>query len=83
MSKRRWMLGVLTAGGVFIAVICGFVVAAVPDRPVARNWPLVGLLLFAPYVLWAGGWWLAPVRVIAGCAFRCWGQSDLLRFYEN
>jgi hypothetical protein len=64
---------VLLAGLLLVGVVLGCVWSAIPHRPLARDWPLYGLLLLGPYLLaalgcrWSASWLtrLPAVLVVA------------------
>ena len=66
--RRAWAVWVASVGLLLVGAVYGCIWYAIPDRPAARDWPIYGPLLFAPYGLAALGCWLSVrrfVRVLA------------------
>jgi hypothetical protein len=60
MRRLGWAAGVAVCGLGVVGIVTGCVLYAIPDRPVARNWPECALLLMVPYFLAAVACWLSP-----------------------
>jgi len=72
--RRRWAAGVMLSGLLLVGIVYGCIWYALPNKPLATEWPTYGLLLLAPYLLAAIGCLLCRgwfIRVLAVATVLC------------
>lgn len=57
-------MGVVSVGLLLVGTVYGCLWYAIPDRPLARDWPIYGPLLLGPYALTALGCGLSRSRFV-------------------
>lgn len=62
--SRAWEVSVALTGLLLVGVVYGCIWYAIPESPVAMDWPIYGPLLFCPYALVSLGCWLSRSRLV-------------------
>lgn len=63
MTRSGRAAAVVACGAACVGTLTGCVLWAIPDRPIAREWPPYAALLLAPYVVCGLACWRSPDRI--------------------
>ncbi|HEY1189122.1 MAG TPA: hypothetical protein VGE74_15820 [Gemmata sp.] len=83
--RGSWAVCVASVGLLLVGMVYGCIWYAIPDRPVAREWPVYGPLLLAPYALAALGCWFSPnglARALAALIVLAGVMVALVALYD-
>jgi hypothetical protein len=83
--RGLWAVSVASVGLLLVGVVYACILYAMPNRGIARDWPIYGPVLFGPYALAALACWLSRSRfvrvlavfsVLAGAAIAAAAMAD-------